>query len=108
MLQDNALIGKQEQSDLAKALFSAAVPNGWSEAFSMSMSLNGVNEYSRKDGTIVLYVPAAFQKAGRQFAFLAMDKNGAVVMLQDLDALPNLVTVSPKIEGYAYYLIYKD
>ena len=106
--QPNVLIGKQEQSPLAKSLFTSAVPSGWNEAFSMSMTLNGQNEYSRKTGNIVLYVPAAYQKNGRQFAFLAMDKDGKVFVLKDLDDQPNLVTVNPNIEGYAYVLIYKD
>ncbi len=108
VLQTNAIIGKQEQSALATSVFKAAVPAGWNWAFPMSMSYNGKNEYSLKNGTIKLYVPAAYQKSGRQFAFLAMDKNGKVILLPDQDVLENTVTVTPNIEGYAYVLIYKD
>ncbi len=108
VLQTNAIIGKQEQSALATSVFKAAVPAGWNWAFPMSMSYNGKNEYSLKNGTIKLYVPAAYQKSGRQFAFLAMDKNGKVVLLPDQDVLANTVTVTPNLEGYAYVLIYKD
>ena len=108
VLQSGAAIGKQEQPPVAQALFAAAVPAGWKSAFSMSMSLNGLNEYSRKTGTIVLYVPEAYQKSGRQYAILAMEKGGRVVFLPDNDLLQNTVTVTPDIEGYAYVLIYKD
>ena len=108
VLQTNAIIGKQEQSALATSVFKAAVPVGWNWAFPMSMSYNGKNEYSLKNGAIKLYVPAAYQKSGRQFAFLAMDKNGKVILLPDQDVLANTVTVTPNIEGYAYVLIYKD
>lgn len=108
ILQYNALIGRQEQSELAKAVFSSAVPLGWKEAFSMSMSLNGKNEYSLKDGTIVLRVPSEYRKTGREFAILAMDNEGKVHVLADLDKDPDTVTVVPNIRGYAYVLIYKD
>lgn len=108
VIQTNAIIGKQEQSALATSVFKAAVPAGWNWAFPMSMSYNGKNEYSLKNGTIKLYIPAAYQKSGRQFAFLAMDKKGKVILLPDQDVLANTVTVTPNIEGYAYVLIYKD
>ncbi len=107
VLQTNAIIGKQEQSALATNVFKAAVPAGWNWAFSMSMSYNGKNEYSLKNGTIKLYVPATLRKSGRQFAILAMDKNGKVILLPDQDVLANTVTVTPNVEGYAYVLIYK-
>lgn len=108
ILQTNVQIGKQEQSLLATAIFKASIPMGWNAAFSMSMSVNGKNETSKKDGTIVLYVPGEYQKPGRTFMILAMDKNGKVFELKDLDTNPNTVTVTPNIEGFAYYLIYKD
>ncbi len=106
--QVNAILGKQKQSDLAEGVFRAAVPAGWKWAFSMSMSVDGKNEYSLKDGTIELIIPNEYQKAGRQFAILAMDKSGNVIKLDDMDKDPNKITVSPNVEGYAYVLIYTD
>ncbi|MCR5301564.1 MAG: hypothetical protein K6E49_03895 [Lachnospiraceae bacterium] len=108
ILQSNAIIGKQEQSALATAVFKGAVPAGWNWAFSMSMSLDGKNEYSLKNGTIKLYVPPAYKNSGREYAILAMDKNGKVFFLPDQDTVSDTVTVTPNIEGYAYVLIYKD
>ncbi len=107
-MKDDARIGKQKQGPLAESLFMGAIPAGWKAAFSMSMSVNGKNEYSLKNGYIVLYVPAQYQKTGRQFAFLAMDENGKVYVLDDLDPDAGIVKVNPNIKGYAYYLIYKD
>ncbi|MCR4739897.1 MAG: hypothetical protein K5886_06510 [Lachnospiraceae bacterium] len=108
VLQSNAVIGKQAQSPVAASIFAASLPKGWRSAFSMSMSYNGKNEYSLKNGTIVLYVPEAFQKSGRQYAILAMGRNGNVVLCPDTDRIQNTVTVTPGVEGYAYELIYKD
>ena len=55
-----------------------------------------------------MYIPGAYQKPGRQFALLAMDKNGKVIVLNDIDNQPNSLTVKLNIEGYAFHLIYKD
>lgn len=108
MLNDNYLLGKTEQSPLGQIAFNAARPKGWSKAFSMSMSYQGRNEYSKKDGTIVLYVPEAYHKKGRKYAIMAIDKSGNVTILEDTDIFPYLVTVCPRLEGYAYELIYSD
>lgn len=108
MLNDNYLLGKTEQSPLGQIAFNAARPKGWSKAFSMSMSYQGRNEYSKKDGTIVLYVPEAYHKKGRKYAIMAIDKSGNVTILEDRDIFPYLVTVTPCLEGYAYELIYSD
>ena len=108
MPQTNTKIGRQEQSPLAEMVFAAAIPPGWNSAFSMSMTVNGQNDYSLKTGELLLYVPGAYQKPGRQFALLAMDKNGKVLVLNDIDNQPNSMTVKLNIEGYAFHLIYKD
>ena len=108
ILVTNATIGKTIQGSVAEAIFKANIPLGWNSAFSFNLSINGKNEYSKKDGTIVLYVPSELQKEGREFKILAMDKNGKVFEVKDSDTNPNVVTFTPNIEGYAYYLIYKD
>ena len=108
ILQTNTKIGRQEQSPLAEMVFAAAIPPGWNTGFSMSMTVNGMNDYSLKKGELLLYIPGAYQKPGRQFALLAMDKNGKVFVLNDIDNQPNSLTVNLNIEGYAFHLIYKD
>ena len=108
MLQTNTKLGRQEQSPLAEMVFAAAVPPGWNSSFSLSMTVNGQNDYSLKTGELLLYIPGAYQKPGRQFALLAMDKNGKVIVLNDIDNQPNSLTVKLNIEGYAFHLIYKD
>lgn len=55
-----------------------------------------------------LYVPVKFQKAGRIFAIMGINKEGKAQIFQDTDSNPNTVTVSLNIEGYAFDLIYKD
>lgn len=85
MLNDNYLLGKTEQNPLGQIAFNAARPKGWNKAFSMSMSYQGRNEYSKKDGTIVLYIPEAYQKKGRKYAIMAIDKSGNVTILEDTD-----------------------
>lgn len=108
MLNDNYSLGKTEQSLLGEIAFNAARPKGWNKAFSMSMSYKGKNEYSLKEGTIVLYVPEEYQRTNRKYAIMAIDKNGNVKILEDTDSSQYLVTVSPRLEGYAYELIYLD
>ncbi len=103
-----AILGRVEQGPGGKAAFAAALPAGWNLGFSFSMSYDGKNEYSLKNGIIKLYVPQEFQKAGRKYAIMAIDKNGKVSVIYDADTLEQLVTVSPNVEGYAYELIYKD
>ena len=63
---------------------------------------------SLKNGTLKLYIPTEYQKAGRQFAIIAMDKNGKTYLLTDTDTDPGTVTVNVSFEGYAMELIYKD
>ena len=103
-----AKLGKQEQGPVCKSLFTASCPKGWIEAFSMSMSYDGVYTSTLKNGTLQLYIPAQYQKAGRQYAVMAMDKYGKVHIYQDTDALPFVFTSPLNFEGYAFCVIYKD
>ncbi|MCR4739815.1 MAG: hypothetical protein K5886_06090 [Lachnospiraceae bacterium] len=107
-LNDRVKIGKQEQGPAAKAVFSAACPRGWKEAFAMTLSKDDKQTNDKKDGIFRLYVPNAFQKAGRKYAILALDRYGNVRLLSDADSIPNVVTADLVFEGYALELIYKD
>lgn len=103
-----AKLGKQEQGAVCKSLFTASCPKGWTEAFSMSMSYDGVYTSTLKNGTLKLYIPAQYQKDGRQYAVMAMDKYGKVHIYQDTDALPFVFASPLNFEGYAFSVIYKD
>lgn len=100
--------GWQEQGELGKLAFKSATPAGWTEAFSFNLLKNGKPDLSLKSGNMTLTVPASFQKAGRKFAILALDKNGVVQVLPDTDTNPNTITVALNFEGYALELIYID
>ncbi|MCR5734814.1 MAG: hypothetical protein K6G22_09440 [Lachnospiraceae bacterium] len=101
-------IGKQEQGPAAKLAFKNACPKGWIEAFAMTMSVDDKQNYSRKTGTFRLYIPGPYQKPGRKFAIMALDKYGKVHLLTDTDKLDNVFTAPFDIEGYAFELIYMD
>ena len=108
VIDSGALFGKQEQGPVCKALFTASCPKSWTEAFSFSMSYDGVNTDTLKNGTLKLYIPGQFQKAGRKYAVMAMDKYGKVHIYQDTDLLPFVFTSPLNFEGYAFNLIYMD
>ena len=104
----NMKAGKQAQGPLGAMLFKQATPAGWQEAFAFNMAIDGKTDYTLKNGIMTLYIPAQYIKANRQYAILALDKNGQVHVLADTDHLSNAVTVNLNLEGYAFELIYKD
>lgn len=101
--------GYQEQGEAAQALMKAAVPAGWTKAFSFNL-LNSQRqpETNLKTGTMTLYIPSEYQKAGRQFALVILDKGGQTYLLSDMDTNPGTITVPLNYEGYAMDLLYKD
>lgn len=101
--------GYQEQGEIAQSLFKAATPAGWIKAFSFNvLNKERQPEITLKSDIMTLNIPSEYQKQGRQFALLAMDKNGKVYLLSDTDTDPNTITVALNFEGYAFNLIYKD
>lgn len=102
--------GYQEQGAVANELFKAALPAGWTKAFSFNvLDQKRQPEVSVKNGVMTLFIPGEFIKSGRQFALLGMNKGGQVISFNDTDLLPNTVTVNlSNMEGYAFDLIYKD
>ena len=103
-------VGYQEQGAAANELFAAAVPAGWIREFSFNvLDQNRQPDLSVKNGTMVLNIPGEYIKAGRQFALLGMNKGGQVISFADSDLNPNTITVKlTNMNGYAFYLIYKD
>lgn len=104
----NMKAGKQAQGPMGAMLFKLGTPAGWQEAFSFNMSINDKTDYTLKKGIMTFYVPEQYLKTNRQYAILAIDKNGQVHMFADTDHIPNSVTVNLNVEGYAFDLIYKD
>ena len=108
-LADGTCAGYQEQGEVAKAVIKAAIPAGWTEVFEFNLlNKNRQPEVSLKKGTLTLFIPTEYQKAGRQFAIIALEKGGRTIVLYDTDTNPRTVTVELNHTGYAFSLIYKD
>ncbi len=103
-----AKFGKAEQGEACKEAFRGALPSMWKQAFTFSMSYNDKHTTDLKDGTLVLYIPPDFQKSGREYAVMAIDKYSLVHIYYDTDKLDNVFTAKLGFEGYAFALIYKD
>ena len=88
--------------------FKNALPAGWKEGITFSMSVEDKHTYDPKTGTLVLCVPDALQKTGRQYAVMGIDKNSKVTVFYDTDNKPFLFTSKLNLEGYAFALIYKE
>jgi hypothetical protein len=49
-----------------------------------------------------------FQKTGRQFAIMGINKDGKVILFENTSKVPFNVASDISLEGYAFELIYKD
>ena len=107
-LLQNVSLGRQKQGLAGSVVFASSTPAGWKEAFPFSMTVNGVNDYTLKDGILKIHKPGPCQKAGRQFAVLALDKNGRIHVYQDADPQANVFSAKLDVEGYAFDLIFFD
>lgn len=103
-----AKFGKQTQGAACAMAFKNALPAGWKEGITFSMSVEDKHTYDPKTGTLVLCVPDALQKTGRQYAVMGIDKNSKVTVFYDTDNKPFLFTSKLNLEGYAFALIYKE
>ncbi|MBQ6128417.1 MAG: hypothetical protein IJI51_02020, partial [Lachnospiraceae bacterium] len=77
-LTGNVRIGPQVQGLIARHAFLMNTPKGWKEAFTFNMTVNDKADYSLKKGTLSFRIPTQYQKAGRNYAILGLDKNGKV------------------------------
>ena len=73
--------GYQKQGEIAKAVFKASTPAGWTEAFAFNLIKDGKPDFTQKSGTFTLYIPSEYQKAGRQFALLWKSKRNFCLSL---------------------------
>ena len=62
----------------------------------------------KKTGKFVLNIPKEWQKPGRTFALIGIDKNGKTKLFTDEDKSDETFTTTLDIEGYAFSLIYTD
>ena len=102
------VMAKTKQGPAAQSLFNASRPAGWAEAFTFNLAINGKTDYTLKDGRLCIFVPQELRKAGRTYAVMGLDKNGKVVVFNDTDKDPDILTANVNLEGYAFSLIYKD
>lgn len=102
----------EKQGALCVAAFNAATPAGFTEAFSFNLNLDSTGKtkvnYDKKQGKIVLNIPTQYQKQGRTFAVIGIDRFGITKIFYDNDADDKIFTTNLDIEGYAFSLIYSD
>lgn len=103
-----AKIGQQKQGAAADAAFDQARPAGWNRACTFNLTLNDKADDTLKEGTLALRAPMQFQKTGRQFAIMGINKDGKVILFENTSKVPFNVTSDISLEGYAFELIYKD
>lgn len=102
----------EKQGALCAAAFKAATPAGFTEAFSFNLNFDSTGKtkvnYDKKQGKIVLNIPTQYQKQGRTFAVIGIDRFGKTKIFYDNDADDKIFTTNLDIEGYAFSLIYSD
>ncbi len=104
----NSLVVKQEQGFFAKLAFAAGMPKGFMEAFTFNLLVNNKADYDIKSGKFVLTIPYQYQKAGRKYALMGLNKNGQAIYFADEDLSDTTITTTLNIDGYAFMLIYSD
>ena len=102
----------EHQGPMCVAAFNAATPNGYKEAFSFNLLLaeNGLFKAShvKKYGKFVLNFPKEWQKPGRKFILIGIDKFGNTKTFSDMDLSDETFTTMLDVDGYAFSLIYID
>ncbi|MDO5573325.1 MAG: LysM peptidoglycan-binding domain-containing protein, partial [bacterium] len=110
--QAGSLCTMEHQGTVCQAAFLAATPAGYREAFSFNLSTkeNGVitTSSSKKTGKFTMNIPKEYQKSGRTFALIGIDKYGHIKIFTDEDLSDESITVTLDLEGYAFSLIYTD
>lgn len=101
-------MGKMKQGIAAQAAFNVSRPAGWIEAFTFNMAIDRKVEHTLKNGVLIIIIPKEYQKTGRTFAIMGLDKKGKAWIYPDTDSNPATVTTNVNFEGYAFALIYKD
>ena len=102
----------EKQGPACTKTFKMATPAGYTEAFSFNLLLNETGSFkptfTKKTGKFVLNILREYQKPGRTFALIGIDKNGNTRIFTDEDLSDDTITTTLDIEGYAFSLIYSD
>ena len=110
--QKGSLCLIDHQGPICVEAFNQATPKGFKEAFSFNLLLkkNGYFKpsYVKKTGNFVLTIPKEWQKKGRTFMLIGIDKFGKTKTFSDMDLSDKTFTTTLDVEGYAFSLIYKD
>jgi LysM repeat protein len=108
----NSLCLIEKQGPACVTAFKAATPASYAEAFSFNLLLKDSGLFKptfvKKTGKFVLNIPKEWQKRGRTFALIGIDKNGKTRIFTDKDFSDETITTTLDIEGYAFSLIYTD
>ena len=102
----------EHQGPVCVKAFNDAMPKGYKEAFSFNILLreNGIFKPShvKKSGKFVLNIPKEWQKPGRKFILIGIDKFGNTKIFSVTDFSDETFTTMLDVEGYAFSLIYTD
>ena len=101
-------LGRQQQGPLGEYAFRLARGRAFTEAFPFNLTIFDKADYSRKKGQIILHIPLQYQKQGRVFSVIGLDRNGKPHIFGDGDNSPYSLLVDIDIEGYAFDLVYID
>lgn len=96
----NAKFVEAPQGAQCMNTFAAFTPLGYRGIKTYNLVLNGVN-YNAKNGIVTMNVPAGYS----DYKLITVDANGAVNVLDDMDALPGTATFAVNFNGYAVELI---
>lgn len=112
--QVGSLCTVEHQGPLCVMGFKNGTPAGYQEAFSFnlrewdkSLWKYGAT-HSLKKGEFVMEIPKEWQKKGRTFMLIGIDKNGKTKVFKDMDTSDETFTTTLDMEGYAFSLIYSD
>lgn len=102
----NVGVVSSAQGPAAMASFRSAIPAGFVEAGTFSMTVGDETNYDVKSGRLVLNLDSNLAVAGRNFALIAVDKTGRPHLYRDIDNTLGTLTADIRVEGYAFMLIY--
>lgn len=96
------------QGPLCVQALKNATPAGYNQLVSFDMiTSSGVNTTNKK-GIISFTIPDEFQKQGRSFILLGVDKTGIIKTFSNMSNDIAIFTTNIDINGYSFLLVYSD